>query len=478
MAARETGAGVRGSEPPARPAGLPARELAVELVAGVIDKGRTLDEAIAGSASRSDYRELPASDRGLARLIAATVLRRHGQLSEIVGAFIERPLPRQRGRLTPILLAGAAQLVFLGVAPHAVINLAVEQVRRDPRARRFDRLTNAVLRRVSERGAGIAASQDAAKLNIPAWLWSRWASAYGEEAARRIAEASLGEAPLDVSVRSDAEGWRERLGGTLLPTGSIRLSPGGRVETLPGFEKGAWWVQDAAAALPARLFGAVDGLRVADLCAAPGGKTAELAAGGARVTAVDIDARRIERLKANLARLRLEAEVVEADAARWGAEASFDCVLIDAPCLSTGTIRRHPDILHLKRESDIGRLGALQERLLDNAARLVRPGGLLVYCTCSLEPEEGQHQIERLLGATANGYERVAIRPGESGIGPEWITPAGDLRTFPFHLALENEELSGMDGFFAARLRRRPAVSGTVQTASAIGAPIHASPGN
>lgn len=453
-----SGAGI-GKGKPSRtreaPAGLPARELAVELIAAVLDKGRTFDEALASGLSRPEYRALAANDRGLARLVAATVLRRHGQLSRIVDTFIERPLPRDRGRLTSILLAGAAQLVFLGSAPHAVINLAVEQTHRDPRARRFDRLTNAVLRRVAERGTEIVAGQDPARLNIPDWLWRRWTAAYGEDLVRRIAEASLREAPLDITVKSDPEAWSRRLGGILLPTDSIRLAPEGRIESLPGFEEGAWWVQDAAAALPAKLLGSVAGRTVADLCAAPGGKSAELAAGGARVTAVDVDAARIERLNANLARLRLEAEVIEADAAEWNPGTVFDAVLLDAPCLSTGTIRRHPDILHLKRETDLERLSALQARLLDNAVRLVRPGGLLVYCTCSLEPEEGPQQIDRLLAAV--DVERVTIRPAEGGIAPEWITPQGDLRTFPFHMRLETEAMSGLDGFYAARLRRRPA---------------------
>lgn len=439
---------------PSQPAGLQARALAVELVAAVLDRGRTFDEALASCLARQEYRTLAANDRGLARLIAATVLRQHGQLTRIVNRFIERPLPRDRGRLTSILLAGAAQLVFLGSAPHAAINLAVEQARRDARARRFDRLTNAVLRRVAERGAEIAASQDPVRLNVPDWLWHRWSVAYGEDRARRIAEASLREAPLDITVKSDPEGWSRRLGGVPLPSGSIRLVPEGRIESLPGFEDGAWWVQDAAAALPAKLLGNLAGRTVAELCAAPGGKTAELASAGAHVTAVEIDAGRIERLKANLARLHIEAEVVEADAAEWQPGTSFDAVLLDAPCLSTGTIRRHPDILHLKRESDLDRLSALQARLLDNAARLVKPGGLLVYCTCSLETEEGPQQIERLL---ARDLERVPIEPGEAGIAADWITTEGDLRTFPFHLQLETEALSGMDGFYAARLRRRPA---------------------
>ena len=427
----------------------------MDLIAAVLNQGRTFDEALASSLSRPEYRALAANDRGLARLIAATALRRHGQLTRIINTFIERPLPRDRGRLTSILLAGAAQLIFLGSAPHAVINLAVEQVRRDPRARRFDRLTNAVLRRVAERGAEIAAGQDPVRLNTPDWLWRRWAAAHGEETARHIAEASLREAPLDITVKSDPEGWSQRLGGELLPTGSIRLVPEGRIENLPGFEDGAWWVQDAAAALPAKLLGNVAGRSVADLCAAPGGKTAELVAGGAHVTAVEVDGNRIERLKGNLARLRLEAEVVEADAAEWQPGTSFDAVLLDAPCLSTGTIRRHPDILHLKRESDLDRLSALQRRLLENATRLVKPGGQLVYCTCSLEPEEGPQQIERLLARTSD-FERVPVRPGEAGIAADWITCEGDLRTFPFHLRLGTDAMSGMDGFYAARLQRRP----------------------
>ncbi len=436
------------------PSGLLARELAVELIASVLDRGRTFEEALAYGMARQEYRELAGNDRGLARLITATVLRRHGQLTDISGAFIERPLPRDRGRLTSILLAAAAQLVFLGSAPHAVINLAVEQARRDPRARRFDRLTNAVLRRVSEKGGEIAAVQDPVRLNIPGWLRTRWSAAYGSDTAELIGEASLREAPLDITVKSEPEEWARRLGGTLLPTGSIRLLAEGRIENLEGFDEGAWWVQDAAAALPAKLLGNVEGQRIADMCAAPGGKTAELAAAGARVSAVEVDERRIERLKANLARLHLEAEVVHADAAEWSPGQTFDGILLDAPCLSTGTIRRHPDILHLKRESDLDRLVMLQGRLLANAADLVKPGGLLIYCTCSLEPEEGPQQIARFLARFGEAFERVPIKPGEAGIAAEWITSVGDLRTFPFHLRLESQAMSGMDGFYAARLRR------------------------
>jgi 16S rRNA (cytosine967-C5)-methyltransferase len=404
--------------------------------------------------ARSEHQAIGSEDRGLARLISTTVLRRLGQLEALLATFIERPLPRDSGRLKPVLLAAAAQLVFLGLPAHAVINIAVEQCRRDRRADRFGGLANAVLRRVAEQGAGIVARQDAERSNIPDWLWARWSSAYGEETARRIARASLREAPLDLTAKADAAEWARRLDGHLLPTGSVRLKAGGRIEDLLGFGEGAWWVQDAAAALPARLLGPVAGLRIADLCAAPGGKTAELAAAGARVTAVDADKGRVARLASNLERLKLAVEIIEADATRWSADAPFDAVLLDAPCLATGTIRRHPDILRLKRPTDLDRTTDLQARLLANAMRLVRPGGRLVYCVCSLELEEGSDQIARGLAA-ATGWDRLPIRPEELGAEPGWISAEGDLRTFPFHLELEREGLSGMDGFYAARLIRQ-----------------------
>jgi 16S rRNA (cytosine967-C5)-methyltransferase len=435
------------------PSGFAARQLATLLVKAVLANGCALDDAIARAFQREDHRSLAARDRALARLITATVLRRLGQLENAVGTFLGRPLPEERGNLTPILLAAAAQLLFLDMPAHAVINIAVEQCRRDRRTRRFDRLANAVLRRVAEQGASIIAGQDAVRRNIPEWLLTRWVHAYGEEIARRIGEVSLAEAALDLTVKSDPELWAARLGGHLLPTGSVRLRARGRVEDLPGYAEGAWWVQDAAAALAGRLFGPVRGWRIADLCAAPGGKTAELAARGADITAVDISAQRLERLAANLTRLRLRADVVEADASTWAPGAVFDAVMLDAPCTSTGTIRRHPDILRLKRPEDIAKLADLQARLLRNAARLVKRGGLLVYCVCSLEPEEGREQVEHFLAAVPE-FVRVPIRPEEIGADPEWLSASGDLRTFPFHLPLEPRELSGLDGFYAARLKR------------------------
>jgi 16S rRNA (cytosine967-C5)-methyltransferase len=311
-----------------------------------------------------------------------------------------------------------------------------------------------VLRRVAGDGARIADGLDAPRVNTPDWLWDRWVTHWGKGRAYRIAAANLVEPPLDLTVKSDPKAWAERLSGRVLPTGSVRLLPGGRVEQLAGYDEGAWWVQDAAAALPARLLGEVAGKRVADLCAAPGGKTAQLALAGAAVTAVDVAEARVKRMTANLARVGLAAVPVVADATTWRPGERFDAILLDAPCSSTGTIRRHPDIPYVKSAKDIEALAGLQARLLDNAASLLKPGGRLVYATCSLEPEEGEAQIANLL--TRNpALELEPIAPEEVCGQTEWVQAPGVLRTFPFQLDLGAPEWSGMDGFFAARLKER-----------------------
>jgi 16S rRNA (cytosine967-C5)-methyltransferase len=378
-------------------------------------------------------------------------LRRKGQIDRVLKTFLEKGLPGRAGTLYPILLSGAAQILFMNVPPHAAIDLAVRLAQWDPRAKRYDKLVNAVLRRVSEKGAGIADSLDPARINTPDWLWERWVRAWGEEKTGAIAEAQLIEPPLDLTVKGDADMWAEKLGGRVLPTGSVRLILRGRVEELEGFSEGAWWVQDAAASIPAQLLYDISGKRVADLCAAPGGKTAQLAARGAAVTAVDLSKTRLARLEENLARLGLAAETVAADATQWQPEAPFDAVLLDAPCSSTGTIRRHPDVPYLKSDADIAELAALQTRLLDNAVRLLKPGGTLVYSTCSLEPEEGEAQVAALL-ARNDSLRIEPIRPNEPFGDTEWSRSSGVLRTFPFQLQLDSPEWSGMDGFFAARL--------------------------
>jgi 16S rRNA (cytosine967-C5)-methyltransferase len=449
-----------------RPPGYELRAASARIIADVLQNGRSLDDAMERTFSLhhasgpNDGSQAPSlkamepRDRAFARLIVVTVLRRLGELDAVIKSFIDKPLPAKTGLLWPILLGAAAQLLCLDTPPHAAISLAVDQARADGGARRFDRLVNAVLRRVATQGAERLAALDATRLNTPDWLWQRWERAYGANTARAIAAASLREAALDLSVKGDAALWAERLGGIVLPTGSVRLRNHGRIEDLAGYDEGAWWVQDAAAALPGRLLGDVKGRAVADLCAAPGGKTAELAAAGAHVTAVDMSEQRLTRLRENLARLHLTAEVVGADVAKWSPGRVFDAVLLDAPCTATGTIRRHPDILRLKRSQDVGQLTKIQAALFDNAAKLVRRGGCLVFCSCSLEPEEGAMQVERFLAAHSD-FEREPVQASEIGGLTEAISPQGDLRTLPTHMQLDDPALSGLDGFFAARLRRR-----------------------
>ena len=431
--------------------GLPARRAAAELLAAVLQKKQPLDDVLGRSLERGAMFNLTARDRALTRAIVAASLRRKGQLDHVLGVFLTRGLPEKSGTLYPILLSAAAQLIFLDTPPHAAIDLAVTLAQYDPRASRYAKLVNAVLRRVAGEGKAIAAGLDAARVNTPDWLWSRWTSYWGEERARRIAEMHLDEPPLDLTVKSEPVLWAERLSGRVLPGGSVRLLPKGRIDALPGFEDGAWWVQDVAASLPARLLGEVRGKRVADLCAAPGGKTAELALAGASVVAVDSSKTRLAMLGDNLKRLGLDAETVKADAATWQPDESFDAVLLDAPCSSTGTIRRHPDIPYVKSAEDIAALAPLQARLLDNAARLVKPGGRLVYSTCSLEPEEGEAQVASLLVRNP-AMTLQPIEEAELFCQTAWLEPSGCLRTFPYDLTLEAPEWSGMDGFFAARL--------------------------
>lgn len=428
--------------------GLKTRDVAVSALYTVLVDHRPFDDAFARAATT---RDLPGRDRAFARLIATTALRHRGVLQAVLSTYLAKPLPERMGRLDEILLAAAAQLLLLGTPPHAAISLAVDQCRADSAAKRFANLSNAVLRRVSESGQGRLADLDNVALTFPDWLLSRWNDAYGPVAARQIARASLVEPALDLTVKSEPERWAEEIGAVVLPTGSLRCAQAGRVEELPGYNEGAWWVQDAAAALPVKLLGDVTGLSVLDLCAAPGGKTAQLAAAGADVTAVDKSAGRLARLSENLSRLRLTAKTVVSDALAFQSDDPFDAILLDAPCTSTGTIRRHPDILYLKRPEDVAALASLQKNLLERAAELLKPGGVLVYCTCSLEPEEGEEQIAAFLERHPE-FTRRPIALDEETIPMSWRTPDGDLRTLPSHLSDLPEGIQGLDGFFAATL--------------------------
>ena len=396
------------------------------------------------------FAALDVRDRALCRAIVGIALRRHGTIEEILHRLIEKP-PRHAGDLFAILEIAAAQVLFMGTADHAAVSVAVDQIAADRDARHFKGLANAVLRRVGrERDALLTGIPDDA--DAPAWLAARWRSAYGEETAGQIMAAHRIEPYLDLSVKGDPAAWAEKLGGVVLPTDSVRLVPSGPVEALAGYDEGAWWVQDAAAALPARLLGDIRGKHVADLCAAPGGKTAALANAGALVTAVDVSDARLARVRENLARLKLTAETVAADVLAWQPDTTFDAILVDAPCTATGTIRRHPDVAWLKRPGDVAMLATLQRRMLARAVAWLKPGGTLVFCTCSLEPEEGEAHVADALANLP--LTLLPVGTGEIGGLAEALRPDGTVRTLPSHLRRDTPRLSGLDGFFIARFRK------------------------
>ena len=426
-----------------------ARAVAAHALGAILRRGRTLDQALAAAPGLDS---LPSRDAAFARLLLLTTLRRLGQIDAFLAGLMDRPLPARRGAVQDVLRLGIAQLAFLETPAHAAVASTVA-LAQGSRLSPYRGLVNAVLRRASREHGAIAAL-DAPRLNTPDWLWNSWTEAYGEATCRAIAEAHLGEPPLDLSPvsrtrRTAAKRCAPALGAQRLPGGTLRLRGAGEVTRLAGYETGEWWVQDAAAALPARLLGPVAGKRVLEIGAAPGGKTAQLAAAGARVVAVDRSASRLRRLEENLARLRLEAEIVEADALEWSPPAPADMVLLDAPCTATGTIRRHPDIPHLRGPADVGRLAALQGRLLARTAGMVAPGGLLVYVSCSLQPEECERRVDAFLAASPN-FARLPVLADELPGLREAVTAAGDLRTLPCHRA----EHGGMDGFYASRLRQ------------------------
>jgi 16S rRNA (cytosine967-C5)-methyltransferase len=427
--------------------GLAVRRIAADIVDGVLRRRRAFDEFFD---STTELATLEDRDRALVRALVAVVLRRLGTLRHLLGVFLDSGLPPQVPRVESALLIGAAQILFFDVPDHAAVDLSVRVVQADRHAARFAGLVNAVLRRLTREGAERLAALDAPMLDTPDWLMARWIACYGAETARAIATANGHEPALDLTVKTDPDFWAVKLNGRVLPTGTVRAIAHGAVTALPGFSEGAWWVQDAAAALPARLIGDIRGRRVADLCAAPGGKTAQLAAAGAHVTAIDRAPARLKRLQDNLTRLALQAELVCADVAEWSAE-PFDAVLLDAPCSSTGTIRRHPDVPWLKRVEDMTALAEVQRRLIERAVALTKPGGTLIYCTCSLEAEENEIVVAELL-AREPGVRRVPFTAAEIFGQSEFVSAEGDLRTLPCQLADADSRFAGLDGFYAARL--------------------------
>jgi 16S rRNA (cytosine967-C5)-methyltransferase len=436
--------------PPTEVPGLAARRIAADILDGVLHRRRTLDDQLEGAGVHPGLKTLSDRDRALMRRLVATILRKLGTLGHVLSRLLDRGIPTDAPRAQSALLIGATQILWMDVPDHAAVDLSVRLVQADRRAAKYAGLVNAVLRRCAREGHPLVEEVRSAMVDLPPWLVKRWVAHYGEDNAKAMAEAIGHEPPLDLTVKSDATAWATRFHGETMSTGTVRTVLQGPITMMPGFNEGQWWIQDAAAALPVRLFGDLAGKSVVDLCAAPGGKTAQLAHGGADVTAIDRSPARIARLKENLARLSLDATPVVADATEWTG-GPFDGILLDAPCAATGTIRRHPDVAWLKQESDVTMLATVQQRLLAKAISLLKPGGTLVYCTCSLEPEEGENAIAALL-ATESGVKRVPVTASEVAGHAELITPEGDLRTLPCHLPHADPRLGGLDGFFAARL--------------------------
>ncbi|MEM1267863.1 MAG: transcription antitermination factor NusB [Pseudomonadota bacterium] len=421
-------------------AGLAPRDGAFELLAGVLDRGRPLSEVI----ETPFHRDLAPADRAAAHRLATSVLRQRARLDALLERFVAKPPP---AAALHVLRLAAAELLIDGAAPHGVVNAAVSLMRARGGARRAG-LANAVGRRIAREGPAIWEALPPEPL--PDWIERPLVEAIGREAADAVAAACRTVPPLDLTPRDRGESsaLAERLGAVRLPTGSLRLTRPGQVSNLPGFAGGEWWVQDAAAAVPARLLGDVSGAQVLDLCAAPGGKTLQLAAAGAEVTALDVSPDRLSTLSDNLDRTGLNATLVAADARKWRPEARFDAILLDAPCSATGTLRRHPDLPYVRRAPDLAPLLKLQATLLDRAADWLVPGGRLVYATCSLLPAEGEAQTRALLERRPDVVRAAAPMP--DGIEPAWLSPEGDLRLRPDHWS----ELGGMDGFFATMLTR------------------------
>lgn len=421
-----------------------ARSAAVRLLQAVLGRAQTLEQAADGALSG-----LHGRDRGFAMLLAKTVLRRLGQIDGMLQTLLQSPLPANRGDVQQVLRLGMTQLMYLGTPPHAAVHTAVEMVKK--RHPNMAGLVNAVLNRAFREKEPLLAAFDDSIINFAEWLRDDLLRAYGKQVTAAIAEVLLQEPPLDVTLKypDETKKWADALEGVCLVDGSVRLSGNPDVTQLPGFAEGAWWVQDMAASLPVHLLGDVKGKRLLDICAAPGGKTMQLAAKGAQVTALDISANRTKLLQANLERTQMNAEIVVTDALKYTPNQPFDAILLDAPCSATGTLRRHPEVSRHRTPEDIRRLVNIQERLIQHALTLLKPRGVLVYAVCSLQQEEGDAQIDKLLAKRKD----IALDPMDADAAElsMCVTKEGYLRTLPCHFA----DHGGMDGFFAARLVKK-----------------------
>lgn len=429
---------------------LSAREASFDALEKVLVQKQPLDSVLEKLQS---YTSLPGRDKAFARMLIATTLRRLGQIDDLIAKCEERPGSiSKNAALQNILRLGIAQILFMNVPDHAAVDTSVRlaELKRMDRQKGF---VNGLLRNIIRKGTQFMAKQDPARLNTPEWLLKIWIEDYGLKTAAEISNANMVEAPLDITIKdqSTMNYWGSTLQASSFPTGTLRRPSGGIVTALTGFDDGMWWVQDASAAIPAKLFGDIDGKTVIDLCAAPGGKTAQLASMGAHVIAIDRSAQRMKRLEANIERLRLSdhVECYAADASQWQAKEPPEFILLDAPCSATGTIRRHPDVMHLKTPQDIESLIEVQRRMLAHAFDILASGGILIYCTCSLQKAEGEQQIQAFIENTPDAI-RLAIAPKEIGALDELITEHGDIRILPFMQAASG----GMDGFYIARIKK------------------------
>ncbi|MEE2997353.1 MAG: transcription antitermination factor NusB [Pseudomonadota bacterium] len=427
--------------------GMAARAQAHTILHDVIDRRRPLDEALQ---SDKRFAKLEPRDRAFSRNLVATTLRRLGQIDVIIDDCLDRPLPRSAVAARNAIRLGICQILFLDTQTYAAVDTSVTLAgQRGPD--RFRGLVNGILRRVVRMADSIPLTPEAERANVPDWLWQSWGRSFDAAHATNIAAAHLKIPPIDLTVPKDRPDWVKTLGGEPIGTSTVRLSAAGELTALPGFDAGSWWVQDAAAALPAQLIPTASAAKkVLDLCAAPGGKTAQLAAAGHDVAALDVASNRLKILSENLRRLKLTATVIEADLLEWKTDQRYDAILLDAPCTATGTIRRHPDIPILKSAADVTRQSDIQTKFLDRAAELLRDGGTLVYSVCSMEKLEGLDQIEKLLDRNGN----ISVDPVKPSEVPEFencVNPEGWLQTTPAHLI----DKGGVDGFFIARLRKK-----------------------
>ncbi|MGD1888626.1 MAG: 16S rRNA (cytosine(967)-C(5))-methyltransferase RsmB [Cohaesibacteraceae bacterium] len=433
--------------------GLAARRWAADLVFDVTANGRSLEGTFDGPGSKQVSN--PA-DIALTQSLVLSTLRHLGTLDAALGNCLDRPLKPSQARAQATLRVLATQLLILDMPAHAAVTLAVEDVAQSPKTRALKGLVNAVGRRMAREGKALLPAEPA--LEQPKWLAQRWAETYGKKTGDHVLASLRNQPAIDLTPNPsiDREDLLKALaehGPTLLPTGSIRLANPGRITELPGFKEGHWWVQDVAAALPATILleslEDPSGATVLDMCAAPGGKTAQLAATGADVTAVDRSQSRMGRLTDNLKRLGLQARTVIGDARAVVPNRHLSAVILDAPCRATGTLRRHPDLAHVRRPDDIVALANLQSELLEAAAKRTAPGGTLVYATCSMEPEEGEDQISQFLA----GHPNWALESIDWSDLPARARQAdGTVRTLP-HMAPASPDIAGgMDGFFIAKL--------------------------